>query len=346
MKAAVLKDLEKIEVKEVKKPKISSDGQILVQVKSCAVCGSDIRIYHFGNPRVKFPQIIGHEIAGEVVEVGGEVENFKVGDRVAIGADVPCGVCKFCRNGLGNNCPLNYAIGYQFQGGFAEYILLNELTVKYGPVHKIPNNLSFSEASLAEPLACCLNGYELSSLKPGDIVAIIGAGPIGCMLIELAKNLGASKIIVSQRSKERLNIAKKFSADVYISSLEENLVKRVMEETEGEGANVVMVACSSPSAQEEALKIVSHRGRVNFFGGLPPGSSKINIDSNLIHYKECFILGSHGSVPRQHKIALDFLAKGIIKGEKLITHHFTLDKIKEAFKVADGHKGLKIIINP
>jgi len=281
-----------------------------------------------------------------VVEVGRKVKNFKVGDRVAIGADVPCGTCKFCRNGLGNNCPLNYAIGYQFPGGFAEYIPLNELTVKYGPVHKIPNNLSFNEASLAEPLACCLNGYELSFLKPGDTVVIIGAGPIGCMLIELAKNLGASKIIVSQRSKERLNIARKFFADVYISSSEENLLKRVMEETKGEGANVVMVACSSTSAQEEALKIVSHRGRVNYFGGLPPGSLKINIDSNLIHYKECFVLGSHGSVPRQHKIALDFLAKGIIKGKEFISECFSLDKIKEAFRVAEEHRGLKVIINP
>jgi len=108
MKAAILEGLEKIEVKEVKKPEISK-GEILVQVKSCAICGSDIRIYHYGNPRVKFPQIIGHEIAGEIVEVGEGITNFKVGNRVAIGADVPCGTCKFCRNGLGNNCPLNYA---------------------------------------------------------------------------------------------------------------------------------------------------------------------------------------------------------------------------------------------
>jgi len=345
MKAAVLEDLEKIVVKDVKTPEVKR-GEILVRVRSCAVCGSDIRIYHRGNPRVKLPQIIGHEIAGEIVEVGEGVNNFKVGDRVALGADVPCGVCRFCRSGLGNNCPVNYAIGYQFQGGFAEYIPLNELTVKYGPLHPIPDGLSFEEASLAEPLACCINGCELANIKLGDTVVIIGAGPVGLMLVELAKNFGAGKVILSQRSKKRLEIARNFSADVYISSSEEDCVGRVMEETDGEGADVVIVACANPVAQEEALKVVGHRGRVNFFGGLPPGSPKISIDSNLVHYKECFVLGSHGSVPRQHKLALEILAKRRIKGGDFITHHFTLDEIEEAFKVAEGHKGLKVIINP
>ncbi len=345
MKAAVREDLEKIVIKEVSTPPIEKGG-MLVKIRSCAVCGSDIRIYHQGNPRVKPPQIIGHEIAGEIVEIGERIENFKVGDRVALGADVPCGVCKFCKNGLGNNCPINYAIGYQFPGGFAEYIHINETTVKYGPLHKIPENLSFDEASLAEPLACSLNGYELANLKVDDTVVIIGAGPIGLMLVELARNIGAGRIILSQRSKERLKIARKFSADTFISSSEENFVERVMEETKGEGADVVMVACANPSAQEEALEIVGHRGRVNFFGGLAPGSRKIKIDSNLIHYKECFVLGSHGSVPRHHKIALELLSRGAVKGKDFITHHFSLDKIKEAFKVAEGHQGLKVIVNP
>ncbi|TET12199.1 L-threonine 3-dehydrogenase [Candidatus Aerophobetes bacterium] len=345
MKAAVLENLEKMVVKEVRTPTIGKE-EILVRVRSCAVCGSDIRIYHQGNPRVKPPQIIGHEIAGEVVEVGEGIENFKVGDRVATGADVPCGVCKFCKNGLGNNCSINYAIGYQFPGGFAEYIPLNETTVKYGPLHKIPDNLSFDEASLAEPLACCLNGYELANLRIGDTVAVIGAGPVGLMLVELAKNLGAGKIILSQRSKERLKVAKKFSADIFISSSEENFRQRVMEETKGEGVDVVMVACANPFAQQEALEVLGHRGRVNFFGGLPPGSAKIKIDSNLIHYRECFVLGSHGSTPRQHKIALDLLSRGIIKGKDFITHHFGLDEIKKAFKVAEKHQGLKVIVNP
>ncbi|MGQ9632453.1 MAG: zinc-dependent dehydrogenase [bacterium] len=345
MKAAVLEDLNKLSVKEVETPDVD-EGEVLVRVRACAVCGSDLRIYHYGNPRVRPPQIIGHEIAGEVAAVGRGVDKFKIGDRVATGADVPCGVCYFCKNGMGNNCPINYAIGYQFPGGFAEYILLNETTVKYGPVHKIPGNLSFEEAALAEPLACCINGLELSRLAPGETVVIIGAGPVGCLLIELAKTMGAGKVIIAQRSKARLEMARRFRADAFISTTEENFVDRVMEETEGEGADVVITACASPDAQEDAVKVVRNRGRVNFFGGLPRGTRKISIDSNIVHYKECYIHGSHGSVPRQHKAALSLLADGRIRAGDFISHRFPLDDILEAFRAVEDREGMKVVVTP
>ncbi|HID96399.1 MAG TPA: L-threonine 3-dehydrogenase [Candidatus Latescibacteria bacterium] len=264
MKAAVLEDLNNMVVKEVEVPDIDEES-MLVRVRACAVCGSDIRIFRHGNPRVHPPQIIGHEIAGEVVEVGSNVKGFKVGDRVAIGADVPCGECEWCQNGLGNNCGINYAIGYQFPGGFAEYVVLNPITVRFGPVHKISGDLSFEEAALAEPLACCINGLELSRLGLGEAVVIIGAGPAGCMLAQLSKVMGASKVIMSQRSKKRLQLAKKFKADILISASEENFVDRVLKETGGKGADVVVTACASSQAQEEALLVVKNRGRVNFF---------------------------------------------------------------------------------
>ncbi|HGJ66803.1 TPA: L-threonine 3-dehydrogenase, partial [bacterium] len=217
MKAGVLEGIDKLVVKEVETPKISEDS-LLLKVRSCAVCGSDIRIYHYGNPRVKYPQIVGHEIAGDVVEVGSKVKRFKVGDRVAIGADVPCGECSFCRDGIGNNCMINYAMGYQFQGGYAEYLLVDPLVINFGPIHKIPDNLSYDEATLAEPLACCINGLELSWVSLGDVVVIIGAGPVGCMLAELSKVMGAKKTIITQRSKTRLEMAKSFDIDVVISA--------------------------------------------------------------------------------------------------------------------------------
>jgi L-iditol 2-dehydrogenase len=149
MRAAVLEDLDRLVVKEVPDPQIGP-GEVLVRVRACAVCGSDVRIYHHGNPRVKPPQILGHEIAGDVVAVGAGVEKFKVGDRIATAADVPCGVCEFCRNGMGNNCAINYALGYQFQGGFAELLPLNQITVNYGPVHHIPDGMSYETAQLPQ----------------------------------------------------------------------------------------------------------------------------------------------------------------------------------------------------
>ena len=342
MKAAVLEALEKLTVKEIEKPCIK-EGEILLKVKACAVCGSDIRIFHHGNPRVKPPAIIGHEISGEIVEVGEGVKNFKKGDKIAVGADVPCGECFYCQNGLGNNCPINYAIGYQFPGGFSEYMVLNSLTVRLGPVHHLPKGISFAEGALAEPLACCLNALELSHFHPGVEVVIFGAGPIGCMLIEVAKALGAKKVIVTQRSEKRLKMAEKFGADVVISSTDPELINKILRETDG-GADIVLTACPAVEAQALAIKVVRNRGFVNLFGGLPKGSPLLSIDSNIIHYKEIYLHGSHGSVPRHHKLALELIALGKVKIKNYISHRFPLDKIKEAFTMAESKEGLKVIV--
>ncbi|MFA4015861.1 MAG: hypothetical protein RUDDFDWM_000955 [Candidatus Fervidibacterota bacterium] len=348
MKAAVFLGPERIEVMDVETPSVKSDWEMLVRVKACAICGSDVRIFHHGNPRVKPPAILGHEIAGEVVEVGRAITDFKVGDRVAIGADVPCGECEMCKRGIGNNCPINYAIGYQFQGGFAEFILLNETTMKYGPVHKIPDNVSDIAATLAEPLACCLNAYELARLLPGETVVIFGLGPVGCLLVEVAKTLGAGKVIAIQRSRKRLEMAMDVGipADVFICALEEDPVERVLHETDGRGADVVMTACASVEAQEQAIRMLAHRGRLNLFAGLPPGSRKIELDSNFIHYREAFIFGSHGSVPRHHKSALSLLSDGRIKAERYFTHIFALEEIIEAIETVEKRDALKAVICP
>jgi L-iditol 2-dehydrogenase len=344
MKAAVLEGIDRLVVKEVPDYTVK-EGEVLLRVRSCAVCGSDLRIMHAGNPRVRFPQIIGHEIAGEVVAVGEGVKKFQVGDRVAVGADVPCGECFWCQNGMGTNCAINYAIGYQFPGGFAEYLLLNKLTVIQGAVHRIPENLSFDEAALAEPLACAINGLEMAHLGVGDTLLIIGAGPIGCMMIEMGRHMGATTIIVAQRSPQRLSMARSFGADHYFLS-DEHLEERVLEVTDGEGADVIMVTCASPEAQEMSLRLARHRARINFFGGLPKGSRDIAISSNLIHYKECTVLGSHGSLPRHHRKALQVMERGMVHPSRYITHRFPLEAIGEAFRMAESHQGLKVVVNP
>jgi len=345
MRAAVLEELEKLVVKEVPDPEIGP-GEVLVRVQACAVCGSDVRIYHHGNPRVKPPQILGHEIAGDVIAVGEGVEKFRVGDRVATAADVPCGVCEYCRNGMGNNCAVNYALGYQFQGGFAELVPLNRVTVDYGPVHDIPEGMSYETATLAEPLACCLNGLERSFLRPGDSVLIIGAGPAGILLAEAAKALGATQVILAQRSQRRLELAKRFRADAFIATAERDLAEAAMDLTGGQGVDIAITACASSEAQEQALAVVRPRGRVNYFGGLPRGSRAIQLDSNVIHYRECYVHGSHGSVPRQHRVALDLLASGQVQVEGLITHRFPLDEIHEAFAAQEQRLGLKVVVAP
>ena len=345
MKAAVFEALDKIVYRDVDDPK-ATPGSILLKVQSCAVCGSDIRIWHHGNPRVKYPCVAGHEIAGEIVEVGEAVDTFTVGQRIAIGADVPCGKCFYCQNGLGNNCPVNYAIGYQFPGGFAEYVLLNPTTVQFGPITPLPDSVSFDEGALAEPLACVINGLELAGLKLGDSIAIIGAGPIGCMMIELARYMGAFKVIVMELSKERLEFAKKFGGDHYVNTDETDAVEAALEATDGIGPNVVMTSCPSVEVHEQAIRMVAKRGRVNLFGGLPKGARNLNIPSNLIHYKECFVTGSHGSVPRQHKLAVKLIEDKKVNVKELITASYPLSRTEEAFKEFESRKGMKVVVKP
>lgn len=346
MKAAVYEGLDQITYREVPTPEPDQDG-VLVKVHACAVCGSDIRIFHHGNNRVSPPQILGHEIAGEVVRCGKNVTKFSVGDRVAIGADVPCGACVFCEAGIGNNCQINYAMGYQFAGGFAEYVLLNRTVVQFGPVHKIPDHVSYPEAALAEPLACAINALSLSPVRLNDTVVMIGAGPIGMMLCQLAKLCGAAKVILINRSRPRLALAQKLAvADRYVCSAEEDAVAYVKAETNGLGADVILTACPSPEAQAEALEMAKNRARINFFGGLPKGGSQVTLDTNLIHYKELLVTGSHGSTPAQHAEAVDLISAGRFPIRQFATHEFPLSEIHDAFSTAETHSGLRVIVRP
>jgi L-iditol 2-dehydrogenase len=345
MKAAVLEKLEHLVVKEVRRPSCGP-GEALLRVRACAVCGSDIRIYHFGNERVRLPAVIGHEIAGEVVGVGSGVSRVKEGDRVAVGADVPCGTCYWCTNGMGTNCAINYAIGYQFPGGFQEQMLLNRTTLDYGPVTPIPQGLSFRAAALAEPLGCALHGLELAHFGLGRSLCIIGLGPIGCMMLELSKVYGASRVFAAQRSRRRLELARAFRPDArFICTEEEDLVETVMRETDGEGVDLAITTAGTVQAHEDALRMVRHRGYVNLFGGLK-NQPKLCIDSNLIHYKECFVMGSHGSLPRHHRAALQLIAQGAVQAESYISAVFPLAQIQEAFGYHESRAGLKVVVEP
>ncbi len=345
MLAAVLERQDKLVLKEIERPVVDDDSALL-KVESVAICGSDVRILHHGNPRVAPPAIMGHEASGVIVEAGKNVTRVKEGDRIALGADVPCGQCSWCRNGLGNNCHINYAIGYQISGAFTQYMLLPKVVLEEGPVTPFSERIGFDEAALAEPLACAVNGFELANLSVGKTVAIIGLGPIGCMMIDLARHMGATKVIAAQRSATRMEIAKAYGADVYISTEEEDLVARCLEETNGEGPDVVITSCGSVEVHEQAIEMVAHRGYVNLFGGLAKNARPLSVLSNTIHYKECFVTGSHGSTPRQHEIAVKLLEQGLVRVAPIITHTFPLSEVHNAFDTMESRQGMKIIVHP
>ena len=345
MKAAVLEELNKMVVKEVPEPEVGK-GDVLVRIKACAICGSDIRTFHYGHKLVTPPQIIGHEMAGIITRMGGEVRGFKEGDRVTVATSVPCLTCDTCNRGYFNLCDNLTGVGFNYGGGFAEYSVLPEPVLKANNLLKLPDNLSFEYASISEPLACCINGQELSNVQEGDTVVIIGAGPIGCINIAVARVRGAKKVIVCQRSEARLNIARRFGADHYINSGNIDPIKAVTDITNGRGADVVLVAAPSGEAQEQALHMAAKRGRVNLFGGLPRTKPTITFDSNLVHYKEIFVHGAYGSTAAQHQEALNLLSSGRIDAKTFISGTVSLDRILEGFKMAEEGKLLKIVVLP
>ncbi len=345
MKAAVLEQLERIVVRDSPEP-CCGDDEMVLEVHACAVCGSDLRIFHYGSDRVKLPAVMGHEIAGRIVGVGRNVALFRVGQRVAVGADVPCGTCPWCVNGMGTNCRINYAIGYQFPGGFQQRMLLNEKVVKYGPVTPIPDGLGYDEAAIAEPLACSINGLELGGFKPGMSLAVIGLGPIGCMMLELSRVYGASRVFAIQRSRRRLEMARAFAPEArFVATEDEDPVRTVMGETDGEGVDFAITTAGTTQAQEWAIGMIRHRGTVNLFAGLknqPP----LTIDSNLIHYREAFIMGSHGSLPRHHRAAVDLIARGRVSASRYLSRTFALAEIADALAFHESRQGLKVIVAP
>lgn len=346
MKAAFLEDIKKISVKEIEKPKIGKE-EILVKIEACAICGSDKRVFNSGSHRISYPHIIGHEISGEVVESGGDVKGFEIGDRLSLSADIPCGYCEWCKSGLENNCKDTIALGWEYQGGFCEYLKLDKRILDFGPVVKIPEEVSFDAACLAEPLACCINGMESVNMEKRKSVLIIGAGPTGCLLSMLSNVYGASKVIICDSREERVNLAHISEPDYIIDSKKDNLETEVMKITQNKGVDIVFTACSNIDAQYTAFKVIRNRGYINLFGGLPENSEKLNIDSNLIHYKELRVVGSHGSTPRHHRTAVNLITSGKVKIEKLITKRYPLEEINKAFTVGmEDWKNLKIIIKP
>lgn len=345
MKAAVLQGVQDIEVKQVKDPDMAKGG-LIVEVAACAICGTDVKMHRFGYAAVELPLIPGHELAGIVVQSEAQDKGYNVGDRVTVNPNIPCGTCFYCTRGLQTACDNLSIIGVHRNGGFAQYVSVPGQSVRQGCVFHIPEGVSFEEASLIDPASCAVNAAELSSVGPGNVVVVIGAGPAGCFNVEVCRARGASKIILMQRSPKRLEQARFTGADVFVNTSEENGVERVLAETDGRGADVVIVACASTEAQEQSVKMVAKRGNINLFGGLPKGSPSIQFESNLIHYKESYVTGTHGGSNRHCGIALDMISSGSINAKRYISYSFSLAEFHKALKKAEDRQGLKSIVKP
>lgn len=336
MKAARLYGVGDLRVEEVNRPIISADDEVLIRIHACGICPSDIRAYTgVRSPTRPLPYTPGHEWAGEVVAVGDGVKEFAIGDRVVSNWRVVCGECYYCIRGIHNFCEnlRRERVG----GGFAEYGL-----APAGNLLKIPENVSYAEACFSEPLACCAKGSLDSDIKFGDNVVIVGAGPIGLMHLQLAKHSGAC-VAVSDLIPERLKKAEELGADEVIHVSQEDPVQRVRELTGGYGADVVIVCVGARCALQQALDMVGICGTVNFFAGTYP-PTKLEIDPNLIHYKQIRLTGSHDFTPFHFQTALCFIEMGMVKVAPLVSHELPLARVKEGFDIVAERQGLKVII--
>ncbi|MGQ9473645.1 MAG: zinc-dependent dehydrogenase [Candidatus Caldatribacteriaceae bacterium] len=343
MKAALFLGPGRMEVKEVDILPVG-EGEALIKVAACAICGTDVRIFQHGHSHVTPPQITGHEIAGEIVEVGKGVEGYRIGDKVAVITVISCGRCSYCRRGLQNLCPDQKYIGYDYPGGFAEYMKMPRQGVERGNLLVLPSDADLLESSLVEPLSCVINGQSYLNIGFGETVLIIGAGPIGCMHVAMAKNRGAGKIFLADISEERLNLAQRTGADVYINSAQENLKEKILQATDGLGVNVVIVAASSGSAQEQALELVAPQGRISLFGGLPKDKPTITFNSNIVHYKEIGVFGVFASHASQYEEAAKLIHAQRVKAKDLITHVLPLEKVVEGIELVKTGKALKAVV--
>ena len=345
MKAVVYEGRGKIEVRDIDKPELIPGGMI-IKVESCAICGTDLKAYVHGNPRMKPPLILGHEFVGRITEIGEGVSGFKIGDRITMATSIPCGKCELCLKDLQNMCENLLPVGTVLNGAFAEYMLVPPPGIAQGNVIPVPDNLSSDEGAIAEPLGCVINGQEIVDVGLGDTVVVIGAGPIGYLHVEVARARGAKKIILVQRSKTRLEFAKNFKIDNIICSQDEDPVKKVMELTGGKGVDVVIVAAPDAQAQVQSIQIAAKNGRISFFSSIPKDNPFANINTNLLHYRELRICGSSDSRAIHQKMAVDMLASGKVNAKILITHKFPLEKFFNALEVMKKKESLKIIINP
>ncbi len=342
MTAAVLYGKRDVRIEQIPIPRVGP-GEVLVRIKAALTCGTDLKVYRqgFHARMIVPPAVFGHELSGIVEEVGGGVESFSSGMRVVAANSGPCNECFYCQRHLANLCE-----NLQFiNGAYAEFIKIPESIVRQNLLI-LPDNVSFHEAALVEPLACVLRAIEKTEIEEGDTVAVIGIGPIGLMFVQVLKSAGARVIALGNRGSQ-LTMASAMGADYVVDSTKSNVVEEVRKVTGGRrGADVVIEAVGSKETWQQAMGMVRRGGTLNLFGGCPSGTH-IPLDSTLIHYSEITIKANFHHTPRHIREALDAIHRGKLKARSLITgeeHLASLGTVLERLLNRNGD--IKIAIIP
>ena len=342
MKAAVVKSNSNIEIKNIEKPPVGP-GDMLVKMRACGICGSDVeKVFgKYGQPSMR----LGHEPAGIITQVGSEISNFSVGDRVFTHHHVACysDDCHECSHGNETMCKKYYESNLEPCGLADEYVV-PEWNVNHGGVLNIPANMSFEEAAMIEPLACCIRAWNKFKHQKNDSVAILGVGPTGIMHVLLAKLYGLGKVFCLDLNDFRLDFAKKFET-ITIHSGNTNAMEQIKSETANQGVDVVIVSTSSLNALKDAVHFVRKGGTIVMFG-VPSKGSNVDLDMSEIYSKGITIVNSYAASDVDTTHALDLISNKQINVSQLITHKYNLQECQQAFAHAkSGDNAMKIIIS-
>ncbi len=340
MKALVFHEPGRISVEERPTPAPGPD-EALIRVAATSICHSDIRVYR-GLKSAKPGVIPGHETAGTVVAVGDGVTEVRSGQRVAVNPIVADGDCFFCRRGKRNRCLSRITLGYEADGGLAEYLLAPAQTVALGHLLPVPDGLPLTRACLTEPLACVLNSIETCRLEAGGSLLVIGAGPMGLMHVVLAQALGASVVLVSEPDATRRAIATELGATRVLDPAQDDVPAAVRDATGGLGTDAVALTAGFPEAVATALTAARRQGVVNLFAGFPPGAAP-SLDVNLIHYGELTLTGSQNATTPQYQRALELLPN-LADIDRIVTHRFGIDEAARSYETRLEGEGLKSMV--
>jgi len=342
MNAAIIKSNSNIEIKNIEKPPVGP-GDILVKMRACGICGSDVeKVFgKYGQPSMR----LGHEPAGIITQVGSKILNFSVGDRVFTHHHVACysDDCHECNHGNETMCKRYYESNLEPCGLADEYVV-PEWNVKHGGVLNIPDSMSFEEAAMIEPLACCIRAWNKFKHHKNDSVAILGVGPTGIMHVLLAKLYGFRKVFCLDLNDFRLNFAKKFETTT-INSGNTNALEQIKSETANQGVDVVIVSTSSLNALKDAVNFVRKGGIIVMFG-VPSKGANVDLDMSEIYSKGVTIVNSYAASDVDTTHALDLISNKQIDVSQLITHKYNLQECQQAFVHAkSGDNAMKIIIS-
>jgi L-iditol 2-dehydrogenase len=346
MKAAVYEGKEQVTVREVPEP-LLADGEVLLEIEACSVCGTDLRTFRHGDAKITPPRILGHEFCGRVVESRAPGANVAAGDRVVMYIVILHGTDRYTEMGRENLSSHRTTMSYHHDGAFAPRMKVPAAAVVQGNLFRVTTEMPSDQMSLAEPLGCVMNAHSRLGVGLKDTVAVIGAGPIGIMHAVLSRLQGAQKVIVLDTNPERLAMAQRFDIDAAILSTADGAhPEQVAALTDGAGPDVVIVAVSAAAAQNDALEMAAKAGRVCFFAGLPKSSPTAALNVNQIHYKELTVSGSYSEKKSDFQAAYALLQSGRFPADRIITHTLPLDRITDAFGLMESGAALKVCIHP